>query len=167
MSRGARAGLALLAFQAVGREGLETVVFTLAIAFSSTQKGGLLAGGAIGLAIALVIAFVMYKLGHRINIGRFFTIVGALLMVFAAGLLVDAVQNLQELGWLPGGSHQLWHTGSILSEDSALGDIAHSFLGYAQSPTVLQAVVYLAYLACVLFAFFGLRQRLSRRAATH
>ncbi len=163
MGRGARAGLALLAFQAVGREGLETVVFTLAIAFSSTQKGGLLAGGAIGLAIALVIAFVMYKLGHRINIGRFFSVVGALLMVFAAGLLVDAVQNLQELGWLPGGSHQLWHTGSILSEDSALGDIAHSFLGYAQSPTVLQAVVYLAYLACVLFAFFGLRQRFGRR----
>ena len=167
MSRGARAGLAVLAFQAVGREGLETVVFTLAIAFSSTQKGGLLAGGAIGLAIALVIAFIMYKLGHRINIGRFFSIVGALLMVFAAGLLVDAVQNLQELGWLPGGSHQLWHTGSILSEDSALGDIAHSFLGYAQSPTVLQAVVYLAYLACVLFAFFGLRQRLGSRAAAH
>jgi high-affinity iron transporter len=163
MSRGARAGLALLAFQAVGREGVETVVFTLAIAFSSTQKGGLLAGGAIGMAIALVIAFVMYKLGHRINIGRFFTIVGVLLMVFAAGLLVDAVQNLQELGWLPGGAHQLWHTGSVLSEDSALGDVAHSFLGYAQSPTVLQAVVYLVYLACVLFVFLGIRQRLTAR----
>lgn len=167
MGRGTRAGLALLAFQAVGREGVETVVFTLAIAFSSTQKGGLLAGAAIGLAIAMAIAFVMYRLGHRINIGRFFTIVGALLMVFAAGLLVDAVQNLQELGWLPGGSHQLWHTGSILSESSALGDIAHSFLGYAQSPTVLQAVVYLAYLACVLFAFFGVRQRLTRRPSAH
>ena len=166
MSRGTRAGLALLAFQAVGREGVETVVFTLAIAFSSTQRGGLLTGAVIGLAIAMVIAFVMYKLGHRINIGRFFTIVGALLMVFAAGLLVDAVQNMQELGWLPGASHQLWHTGAILNEDSALGDIAHSFLGYAQSPTVLQAVVYLAYLACVLFAFFGIRQRIGRRTAT-
>lgn len=166
MKKGTRAGLALLAFQAVGREGVETVVFTLAIAFSSTQKGGMLAGAAIGLAIAMVIAFVMYKLGHRINIGRFFTIVGVLLMVFAAGLLVDAVQNMQELGWLPGGSSQLWHTGSILSEDSAIGDIAHSFLGYAQSPTVLQAAVYVAYLACVLFAFFGIRQRIARRAAT-
>jgi high-affinity iron transporter len=165
MSRGTRAGLALLAFQAVGREGVETVVFTLAIAFSSTQRGGLLTGAVIGLAIAMVIAFVMYKLGHRINIGRFFTIVGALLMVFAAGLLVDAVQNMQELGWLPGASHQLWHTGAILNEDSALGDIAHSFLGYAQSPTVLQAVVYLAYLACVLFAFLGIGQRIGRRTA--
>ncbi len=165
LSRGARLGLALLAFQAVGREGVETVVFTLAIAFSSTQRGGLLGGAAVGLTIAMVIAFVMYRLGHRMNVGRFFTIVGALLMVFAAGLLVDAVQNAQELGWLPGASHQLWHTGAVLSEDSAIGDIAHSFFGYAQSPTALQAVVYVLYLACVLFAFFSVRQRLSGRAA--
>ena len=164
MSRGARAGLALLAFQAVGREGVETVVFTLAIAFSSSQRGGLLAGALAGLAIAMAIAFVMYRLGHRINIGRFFMVVGVLLMIFAAGLLVDAVQNMQELGWLPGASQPLWHTGSILSEDSAIGDIAHSFFGYAQNPTVLQVVVYGGYLGCVMFAFFSIRQRIRRRA---
>jgi high-affinity Fe2+/Pb2+ permease len=165
MSRSGRLGLALLAFQAVGREGVETVVFTLAIAFSSTQRGSLLGGAAAGLAVAMAIAFVMYRLGHRLNVGRFFTIVGALLMVFAAGLLVDAVQNMQELGWLPGASHQLWHTGAILNEDSALGDIAHSFFGYAQSPTALQAAGYVVYLGCVLFAFFSVRQRLAKRAA--
>ena len=166
MGRGTRTGLSLLAFQAVGREGVETVVFTLAIAFSTTARGGMLAGGAIGLAIALAIAVAMYRLGHRINIGRFFTIVGTLLMVFAAGLLVDAVQNMQELGWLPVATRQLWHTGAILNENSALGDIAHSFFGYAQSPTVLQAIVYVAYLAAVLIAFYSVRQRLARRAVT-
>jgi high-affinity iron transporter len=164
-SRGARTGMALMAFQSVGREGVETVVFTLAIVFSTGQRAGLLAGALIGLALAMVLAFIMYRLGHKINIGRFFTIVGALLMIFAAGLLVDAVQNMQELGWLPIFLHPLWHTGGILSEDSALGDIAHSFFGYAESPTVLQAVVYVAYLACVLTVFFGVRQRLERRAA--
>jgi high-affinity iron transporter len=165
MGKGTRIGLSLLAFQAVGREGVETVVFTLAIAFSTRHQGSLLTGALIGLAIALAIAFTMYRLGHRINIGRFFMIVGTLLMVFAAGLLVDAVQNLQELGWLPVATYELWHTGTILSEDSAVGDIAHSFFGYAQSPTVLQAIVYVLYLACVLAAFLGVRQRLSRRAA--
>jgi len=160
-----RVAWALLAFQAVGREGLETVVFTLAIAFSTRRQGGLLVGALIGLAIALAIAFFMYRLGHRINVGRFFTIVGTLLMVFAAGLLVDAVENLQQLGWLPGATHQMWHTGAILNENSALGDIAHSFFGYAQSPTVLQAVVYLLYLACVLFVFLGIGHRLLRRVA--
>jgi high-affinity iron transporter len=166
MSRGARTGMALLAFQAVGREGLETVVFTLAIAFSTNSPGGLLTGAVIGLAIALAIAFVMYRLGHRLNIGRFFMIVGTLLMIFAAGLLVDAVQNMQELGWLPVATHPLWNTGGFLNEDSAIGDIAHSFFGYAQSPTVLQAVVYVLYLAAVLFVFFGIRQRIGRRATT-
>ncbi len=160
ISRGARTGLALVAFQAVGREGLETVVFTLAIAFSTTQSSATLGlGAAIGLAIALAIAFVIYRLGHRLNLGRFFTIVGALLMIFAAGLLVDAVQNLQELGWLPVATHPLWHTGNILNEDTALGDIAHSFFGYAQSPTVLQACVYVLYLAAALIAFFNIRRR--------
>src|SRR5579875_1382220 len=45
----ARWGLGLLAFQAVGREGLETVVFTLAIVFSRSAARAL-GGAAIGLA---------------------------------------------------------------------------------------------------------------------
>ena len=97
----ARWGLGLLAFQAVGREGLETVVFTLAIVFS-TSTAGALSGAVLGLAGALGIAFVIYRLGHRLNLARFFTVIGVLLMVFAAGLLADAVENLQQLGWLPG-----------------------------------------------------------------
>lgn len=156
LSRGARTGLALLAFQAVGREGLETVVFTLAIVFSTSANGALL-GAVLGLAIALVIAFVIYRLGHKLNLGRFFTTIGALLMVFAAGLLADTVENVQQLGWLPVLDQTVWHTGGVLSEDSTLGDIAHSFLGYADSPTVLQVAVYVGYLAIalVLFLRFG------------
>jgi high-affinity iron transporter len=83
----------------------------------------------------------------------FFKVIGAVLMVFAAGLLADAVQNMQELGWLPVLTHQLWHTGSLLSEDSALGDIFHAFFGYADSPTVGQLVVYVGYLSVVISAF--------------
>ena len=99
LTRGARTGLALLAFQAVGREGLETVVFTLAIIFSTSTQGALL-GAVVGLAISLTIAFFIYRLGHKLNLSRFFTVIGALLMFFAAGLLADAVENMQQLGWL-------------------------------------------------------------------
>jgi high-affinity iron transporter len=162
MNGRARWGLSLLAFQAVGREGLETVVFTLAIAFSTSSSHAML-GAAIGLVIALAIAFAIYRLGHRMNVGRFFAIVGALLMVFAAGLLVDAIQNMQELGWLPFGRHVMWHTSQLLSQDGTWGDIAHSFLGYADSPTVLQGVTYVAYIACALFAFFRLRGHFGKR----
>src|SRR5579871_2911215 len=72
----ARWGLGLLAFQAVGREGLETMVFTLALVFASSTHGVLI-GGAAGLAVALAVAFAMYHLGKRLNIAAFFTVIGA------------------------------------------------------------------------------------------
>src|SRR5215469_10611556 len=106
----ARWDLALLAFQAVGREGLETMVFTLAIIFS-TSTAGALSGAAIGLAGALALAFFIYRLGHKVNLSKFFTIIGCLLMVFAAGLLANTVQNLQELGWVRVLDGPMWHTG--------------------------------------------------------
>jgi len=154
----ARWGLGLLAFQAVGREGLETVVFTLAIIFSTTTVGAL-AGAAIGLAGALCIAFVIYRLGHRLNLARFFTIIGILLMVFAAGLLVDSVENLQQLGWLPVLDAPMWHSARLLSENSAFGDVLHSFFGYSDAPTPLQLLVYVAYLGLAAAAYLGVRPR--------
>ena len=158
----ARWGLGLLAFQAVGREGLETVVFTLAIIFS-TSAAGALSGAVIGLAGSLGIAFVIYRLGHKLNLARFFTVIGVLLMVFAAGLLADAVQNLQELGWLPVLDAPMWHTARLLSEESALGDVLHSFFGYSDAPTPLQLLIYLAYLAVVVVVYLGVRSRLAAR----
>jgi high-affinity iron transporter len=158
----ARWGLGLLAFQAVGREGLETVVFTLAIIFS-TSTAGALTGAAIGLAGALGVAFVIYRLGHKLNLARFFTVIGVLLMVFAAGLLADVVENLQQLGWLPVLNSPMWHTTSLLSESSALGDVLHSFFGYSDAPTPGQLVTYVAYLAIVIVAYLGLLARHNQR----
>jgi high-affinity iron transporter len=158
----ARWGLALLAFQAVGREGLETMVFTLAIVFATSAHGAVI-GGALGLVASLALAVVMYRLGKHINIGLFFRVVGALLMIFAAGILVDAVENLQELGWVNFLTHPMWSTAGTLSEDSTLGDIFHSFFGYADHPTVLQGLVYAVYLIVAVGAFFGLRRAVRTR----
>jgi high-affinity iron transporter len=158
----ARWGLGLLAFQAVGREGLETVVFTLAIIFS-TSTAGALTGALIGLAGALGIAFVIYRLGHKLNLARFFTVIGLLLMVFAAGLLADVVENLQQLGWLPVLNSPMWHTTSLLSESSAFGDVLHSFFGYSDAPTPGQLVIYVAYLGIVIITYLGLLARRNRR----
>ena len=160
MSKGTRWGLGLLAFQAVGREGLETMVFTLAIVFASTRQAAtpvhgnlVLVGAALGLAV--------FKLGARLNMRRFFRVLGTVLMVFAAGLLVDAVENMQQLGWLPFGEHVLWNSSSVVSESSSIGDVLHSLLGYAEQPTVLQAVVWVTYISVsiVMFMRIGRRQR--------
>jgi high-affinity iron transporter len=166
LSGGARRGIFLLAFQAVGREGLETVVFTLAIVFS-TSAAGSMAGGAIGLVGALAVAFAVYRLGKQINVALFFKVIGALLMVFAAGLLVDAVENMQQLGWLPVLTHPLWNSGHVLSEDSALGDVVHSFFGYVSRPTVLEVAVWVLYVAVAVTAFLGLWSRWGRQGPAH
>ncbi|MGH3744413.1 MAG: FTR1 family iron permease [Mycobacteriales bacterium] len=157
-----RWGLGLLSFQAVGREGVETMVFTLAIVFASSGRG-VIAGGAAGLVVSLAIAFAMYRLGQRINVALFFKVVGALLMVFAAGLLADAVENLQELGWVTFLSHPVWNTSGVLSEDGSFGDLVHSFFGYADQPSVLQVIVYGVYLVCAVGLFLGWRPRRSPR----
>ncbi len=163
LSRGNRWGLALLAFQAVGREGLETMVFTLAIVFASSRQAAtpvhgnlLLLGAALGLACALIIAYAIFKMGARLNMRRFFRVLGTVLMVFAAGLLADAIENLQQLGWLPFGEHVLWNSSRVVSESSSVGDILHSLLGYADHPTVLQVVVWLAYIIVSVTLFVRL-----------
>ena len=147
-----RFGLGALAFQAVGREGLETMVFTLAIVFASSSKG-VLGGGVAGLAVALLIAVAVYRFGKRINVGAFFTGIGAVLMIFAAGLIADAIQNLQELGWIHFLNGVVWNSAGILGENTTFGDILHSFFGYADHPTVLQLICYFAYLVAAVVAF--------------
>ncbi len=165
LGRSERGGLFLLAFQAVGREGLETVVFTLALAFSVSGRP-VLAGGAAGIAVSLGVALATYHYGRRINLGIFFRVVGVLLMVFAAGLLVDAVENLQQLGWLPFLGQRLWSTEAVLAEGSAPGDVLHSFFGYASRPTLLQLLVWAAYLAVVLGTFLRTRRPPERLPGT-
>ncbi len=142
----------LLAFSTVGREGLETAVFMLAFAFQ-TSAGWLLLGAGLGLLAAVALCFAIYRMGYRLDYRVFFRVVGVLLLFFAAGLLGDAVQNLQALQWLPGGAAHLWNTSGILSEDSMVGDLLHTFLGYSDTPSALQLLAYLVYLG-ITGAFF-------------
>jgi high-affinity iron transporter len=143
---GSALALGVLSFTTVGREAIESAVFTMAFAFH-TNGALLILGAVLGLASALALAVAIYRLGYRLDYRRFFRVMGLLLLLFAAGLLGDAVQNLQALGWLPWGSAHLWNTGRWLSEDSPLGDLLHAFVGYAEAPTPLQLSAYLAFLA--------------------
>jgi high-affinity iron transporter len=168
----ARFGLGVLAFQAVGREGLETMVFTLAIVFASSSQAAthshgrsLLLGAVLGLAVAMSIAYAIFKLGRRLNLGLFFRVVGVVLMVFAAGLLADAVENMQQLGWLPFLGHTVWNTSGFMSESSSIGDVFHSLLGYADQPTVLQVIVWLGYVSVSVTLFIRMGRRRSRPSA--
>ncbi len=152
MNNGSIFAIALIAFITVGREGLETVVFMIAIAFN--RNPWFLAIGAVaGVLAGLALSYVIYVLGRRINLKHFFNVMGTLLMLFAAGILADGIENFQQLGWLPR-EHALWNTTAILSEDSTFGDIVHSFFGYADSPTALQVIMYAGFLIVAIYLFW-------------
>lgn len=157
--------LGLLAFSTVGREGLETAVFTLAFAFQ-TNGFLLLIGALLGLLAAIGLSAMIYRLGYRLDFRLFFRVMGILLLIFAAGLLGDAIQNMQQLGWITFGMPVLWNTAHVLSEDSTLGDILHTFLGYAEAPTLLQGIMYVAYLLIVggMFAWITRKPGVGKHA---
>jgi high-affinity iron transporter len=173
ISKGGRFSMGLLAFQSVGREGLETMVFTLAILFANSHQAAtplqnrfLLLGGVLGLVVAIALAYAMFKLGTKINLGLFFKILGAFLILCAAGLVADGVENLQRLGWVKAGNHILWNTSGIISEHSNLGDVLHQLLGYAERPTILQALIYSIYLVSCVVAYrrFGVIRKTTKTA---
>src|SRR5579885_72869 len=155
--------LGLLAFTFVGREGIETAFFTLAFAFQ-TNGWLLLLGGLLGILSSLVLCIFIYRLGYRLDYRIFFRVMGILLLFFAAGLLADAVQNMQELGWITFGTSPLWNTAHILSEDSMIGDMLHTFLGYAESPTALQVPCYVLFLAIAGTVFWRMTRKPGRPA---
>lgn len=144
----------LLAFTFVGREGVESAFFTLAFAFQ-TNGWLLLLGGLLGVLSSVVLCILIYRLGYRLDYRIFFRVMGILLLFFAAGLLADAIQNMQQLGWIAFGTAPLWNTSHFLSESSTIGDLLHSFVGYAEEPSVLQGTLYALFLiiSCSLFGW--------------
>jgi high-affinity iron transporter len=152
ISGGSGIALGLIAFVTVGRESVETVIFLLAIAWQSSPLQ-LVIGAVIGLVVAFAFSFAIYRVGVRVNLRRFFAVLGSLLMVVAAGLLADAVQNLQRLGVLPGGSMTLWNMSGTLPDDTGIGDVLHGLVGYSAAPTVLQAVLWAGFLGVGLTLF--------------
>ncbi len=164
LTAGSVLSIALIGFITVGREGLETVVFMVAIAFR-TNPLLLGIGALVGTAFGLTLSFMIYVLGKRVNLKRFFDIMGTLLMLFAAGLLANGIEAFQELKWLPG-QQSLWSTATFLRQDSTFGDIMHSFFGYADSPTSLQVILYIGYLGIALYLFWHVSKVASRRGSS-
>ncbi len=148
---GQRRALFSLAFLAVLREGIETALFLTAAAlsagFSPTLYGGLL-----GLGTAIVLGWALFAATVRLDVRRFFSVTGALVLLFAAGLVAHGVHEFNELGWIPAVVEHLWDTNSILDEGSILGQMARALFGYNANPSLTEALAYLAYLGGVLIA---------------
>ena len=152
----------VMAALAVGREGLETALFFFSAAQAAGETTQPLIGFLLGIAVAVVLAHLIYRGAVRLNLGRFFTITGVLLVFVAAGILGYGVHDLQEAGILPGLTTLAFDVSAAVPPDSWYGTLLKGIFNFSPQTTVLEAVVWVLYVGIVLTLFL-LPQR--RRAA--
>lgn len=153
--------VAMVAFLAVIREGLETAIFLWAGIRSSGEATTAVIGAILGLAAAVVLGFLMYRGAVRLNLTALFTWTGALLVIVAGGILRYAVHEFQELGWLPGEDNVAFDLTSAFPADGVIATFARGLLSITPKMTWLEVAVWLAYVIPTLAAFFWVISRRS------
>jgi high-affinity iron transporter len=158
--------LVLIAALAVGREGLETALFLWAATRSAVQEGSSttepLVGALTGLLIAVALGYAIYAGAIRINLTKFFTITGGALIAIAAGVLAYGVHDLQEADILPGEHMLAYDVSATIPPSSLVGTLFKGILNISPSATVLEVVVWVAYVLVVGLLFARAVQRGSR-----
>jgi high-affinity iron transporter len=145
--------LAVVAFVAVVREGLETALFLWAAVKATGQNGIPLTGALLGLATAVVLGWLIYRGALRLNLATFFKWTGAALIVVAAGVLAYGVHDLQEAGLLPGLNTLAWDVSAQIPASSWYGSILKGTVNFSPKTTWLEAVVWLSYLVPVMYLY--------------
>lgn len=146
--------LAVVAFLAVGREGLETALFLWAATQAAGQASHPLLGATLGLGVAVLLAYLLYRHAVRLNLARFFIWTGSLLIVVAAGVLAYGIHDLQEGGVLPGLSTLAFDVSAHVPPDSWYGTLLRGTLNFTPVTTMLQALAWLAYIVPVTALYF-------------
>jgi high-affinity iron transporter len=143
--KGGRA-MVLMAFLAVLREGFETVVFLLA-AFNENGSGAAAGFGAVlGIVIAMGLGYGIYRGGVRINLSKFFRATGLVLVLVAAGLVVNALHTAHEAGWLNSGQGGTVDLAWLVRPGSVQASLLTGMLGVQPNPVVIEVIGWLAYL---------------------
>lgn len=172
---GGRWSLVVVAVLAVGREGLETALFLWAATQAGTREsvGTItptwepLLGAALGIATAVVLAWLIYRGALSINLTRFFTWTGAFLIVVAAGVLSYGVHDLQEAGVLPGLHSLAFDVSDAIPPTSWYGTVLKGVLNFSPATTWFELAAWLLYLVPVMTLFLlGVRRRTSSQKVT-
>jgi high-affinity iron transporter len=154
----------MVAMIAVLREGLEAAIFVLVLADGASVAsavGGLL----VGVVASVLLTWLMYIGLIRVNMAKFLTVTGLVLIVIAAGILAHGLGDLQQAGVLPGANTFAFDATAILSTESWAGHFVSGLFGISSKPTVLEFIGWLGYLAVVLTLFLlALRSKDVQRA---
>ncbi|MGW4566933.1 iron uptake transporter permease EfeU [Streptomyces sp. NPDC004561] len=158
--------LILTSFLAVGREGLETALFLWTTAQAAGESAGPLTGAGVGLLIAAGLCWGLYRRVLKINLTKFFTATGVVLIVIAAGVLGYGLRDLQEGGVLPGRTAYAMDLAGSVDAGSWYSTLVQGVFNLTPTMTWLQVLAYAAYLVVVMTLFVrGVRTTAPKPAA--
>ncbi|MFC0187960.1 FTR1 family protein [Fictibacillus aquaticus] len=161
------------------REGVETVFFFAAISGGEVQKVLTSYGALSGLLTALILGYLFFSGTMKISLKAFFRVTGMLIMFIAAGLFVQAVGIVQDLGLVgsvmetaDGKPKELYNivefmpehfvdeqhyerdTGNDVLISGQVGLFMSAMFGYSHNPSVEQVAAYWLYFIAV-FSWIG------------
>ena len=145
--------IAIMAMVAVAREGLETALFLWTNEKAMGAASHPAVGGLLGLGAAILLGYLIYRRAIAIDLGKFFKVTGALLVVVAAGVLAAGVHELQEAAVIGGEDAVALDISGWYSADAWYGSLIRGIFNFTPTLTVLQVVVWFAYLVPVMVLF--------------
>jgi high-affinity iron transporter len=148
-------GLAVagIAFVSVIREGLETALLFYTAAQGATSTVTPLLAISAGIATSVLLGIGLYAGAIRVNLSKFFTVSGVLLIFVAAGIFKYGIHDFQEAGVLGGGDNLAFDITNVLDPTSWYGAAISGMFNITGAPSVLETIAYLAYLVPVLLVF--------------
>ncbi len=146
---------------AVIREGSELYLFFSGAISSGQRLSVVLTSGFIGLCVGMSVgAIAYYWLSTRSVCWQRWLHVSILILI-AAGMILQANQLLIQVDWLQVGS-PVWDSGFLLPEDSVPGEIIYAIFGYESTPSATEVVLYLLAIGLIVLAI-GLSKIWQRR----
>lgn len=158
LARGSTRALVVMAFLAVLREGFETAVFLVSLLQNSSSATAGSIGAVLGILAAAGIGYGIYRGGVHLNLARFFTATGMVLVLVAAGLLATAAHTAHEAGWLNLGQAAAFNLSWLVHPGGVVEALLTGVLGLRARPAVVEVIVYLAY-AIPMLVFIGRPRR--------
>jgi high-affinity iron transporter len=158
LAAGSVLALAGMAFFAVIREGFETSVFLLAAFDSSTSPAAAGAGAVLGVLVAVLIGWGIYRGGVHVNLARFFRITGVVLVLVAAGLVASAAHTAHEAGWLNSMQDRVVDLRWLVEPGSVRSSLLTGIFGFQPEPVVAEVLGYLLFaIPMLLFVLWPTR----------
>jgi len=160
LARGSAWALVGMAFFAVVREGIETAVFLLAAFQASGDSTSAGLGALLGILVACLLGWGIYRGGVHLNLARFFRITAVALVLVAAGLVMSAIHTAHEAGWLNGLQSRAADLSWAVRPGSIESSLLTGVLGVQPQPTVGEVLGWFCYLVpMVVFVLWPTRPR--------